>query len=245
MLGACGASSLNRGKIQPRLTISAAASLQNVLLDIEPLYYRQHPQVTISFNFGSSGALQHQIEHGAPVDLFISAASRQLDILERKNLLLDGTRRSLLRNQVVLVTSPRLGFKTDFYQLASERISSVAIGHPESVPAGDYAKEVLMALNLYERISDKLVFGKDVRQVLTYVETGNVDAGLVYATDAKISDRVVVVATAQDTWHSSIIYPAAAISTSRNPDLADTFVQFLATSHPAQQLFATYGFLPA
>ena len=244
MLGAYGATTLNRGKGKSRLTISAAASLQNVLQDIAPLYSSQHPEVAISFNFGSSGALQHQIEQGAPVDVFISAAARQMDGLENKKLLLAGTRRTLLRNQVVLVTAREFGSVTDFAELVGDSVRTVAIGHPESVPAGQYAKEVLMALDLFERVSDKLVFGKDVRQVLSYVETGNVDAGLVYASDARISDRVVVAASAKDTWHDPIVYPAAAIANSQNPDLAAAFVQFLSQSNPAQHLFSTYGFLP-
>lgn len=252
MLGACGAATLNRGGSTP-LIISAAASLQTALQEIALLYESQSNYysesnydsqsntVALTFNFGSSGALQHQIEQGAPVDVFISAAARQMDALEGKNLLSAGTRRTLAHNQVVLVIAHHVNGVTDFADLVSDRVRTLAMGHPESVPAGQYAKEVLLALNLYPQVADKLVFGKDVRQVLSYVETGNVDAGLVYATDARITDRIAVVATADESWHSPIIYPAAVIANSRNPQLARAFVQFLSRD-PAQQLFAAYGF---
>lgn len=223
------------------LTVSAATSLQNALKDIEPAYRKRIPTVTITYNLGSSGALQQQIEQGAPVDIFISAAPKQMNALQTKGLLLTDTRRNLLKNQVVLI-SPKNGTSiSNFKDLTGNSVRKISIGDPESVPAGQYSKEVLTSLNLYNQIQAKLVFAKDVRQVLSYVEAGDVDAGLVYITDAKVSDRIKVIATAPESSHAPIIYPVAVLKDSKNPDAAKAFVQFLA-SEEGKAVFEKYGF---
>ncbi|NEP60662.1 MAG: molybdate ABC transporter substrate-binding protein [Symploca sp. SIO2G7] len=223
------------------LTVSVAASLQDAIKEIEPIYRDQKPTVKITYNFGSSGSLQQQIEQGAPVDIFISAAPQQINALQAKNLLLEGTRQDLWKNQVVLIIPQAAKKISDFQQLTDKQVKKIAIGNPDSVPAGQYGKEVLITLNLYDSLSSKLIFAKDVRQVLTYVETGNVDAGIVYSTDAKISDKVQIVATAAATTHSPIIYPVAVLKDSKNPDEAKDFIQFL-SSDTAKTVFQKYGF---
>ena len=224
------------------LTVSVAASLQEAMEAIEPLYEQQFPEIHIIYNFGSSGSLQHQIEQGAPVDVFISAAPKQMDALEEKSLLLDKTWKNLLKNQIVLIT-PRANNKVaNFQDLTENGVQKIALGHPESVPAGEYAKEVLENLKLYNELISKLVFAKNVRQVLFYVETGNVEGGFVYATDAKISDKVKIVATAPENSHSPIIYPVAVIKSSQYPEAAKAFIQFL-LSNSAQAIFEKYGFI--
>ncbi len=241
-VAACGADALNsQAPKSVTLTVSVAASLQDAMKAIEPVYTHRTPNVAITYNFGSSGSLQQQIEQGAPVDIFISAAPKQMNALQDKDLLLADTRQDLLKNQVVLVTPKDGTGISDFQELAGDRASKIAIGNPESVPAGHYGKEVLTSLNLYSAIAAKLVFAKDVRQVLAYVETGNVDAGVVYATDAKISDQVQVVATAREDIHSPIIYPVAVLKDSKNSDPAKEFVQFL-SSEDAKLMFEQYGF---
>ncbi|WP_287296129.1 molybdate ABC transporter substrate-binding protein [Moorena sp. SIO2C4] len=243
------------------LTVSVAASLQDAMKAIKVLYTKETPDVTIIYNFASSGSLQQQIEQGAPVDVFISAAPKQMNALESKGLLLErcsavlgetpmsdcikkGTRQSLITNQVVLVTPKDENGISNFKDLRSDNISKIAMGDPESVPAGQYAKEVLNTLNLFEQLKPKLVFGKDVRQVLSYVETGNVDAGLVYATDAKLSNQVKIVATAPPESYSRIIYPVAVLKESKNPDIANQFVQFI-IGDSAKNVFLRYGFTMA
>ncbi len=223
------------------LTVSVPASLQNAMKAIEPLYTKQTPNITITYNFGSSGSLQQQIQQGAPVDIFISAAPKQMNALESKGLLLEKTRHNLLENQIVLVSPQEQIDLANFQQLNSTQISKVAMGYPESVPAGEYAKEVLTTLNLFHRLKPKLIFAKDVRQVLYYVETGNVDAGLVYATDAKLSNKIKLVATAPPDSYSPIIYPVAVLKDSQNDHSAKHFVQFL-LSDSARQVFESYGF---
>jgi len=223
------------------ITVSASASLQDAMKAIAPLYTQEQANVIITYNFGSSGSLQQQIEQGAPVDVFLSAAPKQMNALQEKDLLLTDTRKDLLKNSIVLVTPKDKTDISNFKGLTTDKVSKVAIGDPESVPAGQYGKEVLTSLNLYKPIQDKLVFAKDVRQVLSYVETGNVEAGLVYATDANVSDNVKVVATASETSHAPIIYPVAVLKESKYPDSAKAFVQFLSTE-PAKAVFEEYGF---
>jgi molybdate transport system substrate-binding protein len=234
-------SSTDRVSTTVNLTVSVAASLQDAMQGIEPLYEQQSPDINIIYNFGSSGSLQYQIEQGAPVDVFISAAPKQMNALAEKELLLENTRQNLLNNQVVLIT-PKSQFNiTKFQDLTRTNVQKIALGHPKSVPAGQYAKEVLKSSNLYNQLTSKFVFAKDVRQVLFYVETGNADAGFVYATDAKISDQVKVVATASENSHYPIVYPVAVIKNSQHPEAAKAFIQFL-VSESAQELFRKYGF---
>lgn len=223
------------------LTVSAAISLTNAMQEIKTIYQRRNPNVNITYNFASSGALQQQIEQGAPVDVFFSAAAKQMDALQQKNLLVPGTRKTLLTNRLVLITPRNAPTLTSFRNLSGSQVNRIAIGEPRSVPAGQYAQELLTNLKLFNAIKSKLVYGNNVRQVLTYVEIGNVDAGIVYTTDAKESNSVRVGATAPSNLHSPIVYPVAALKDSRNVATARNFVQFLSSSQ-ARAVFQKYGF---
>ena len=228
------------------LTVSAAASLQDVMKAIKPLYEEAYPDREIVYNFASSGSLQRQIEQGAPVDVFISAAVDKMDTLEGKDLILTETRRDLLKNQMVLVIQE--GNKanlniTDFSDLTTDKVNLIALGEPESVPAGRYAQEVLISFNMVEKVNSKAVYGKDVRQVLNYVATGNVEAGIVYRTDAQVSDNVEIIAIAPEDSHSPVIYPVAVIKDSDTPEMGKELIEFLSTDE-AQAIFEEYGFVP-
>lgn len=225
------------------LLVSAAASLKEALEEIKPLYQQSKPNVNISYNFGASGALQQQIEQGAPADVFISAAKRQVDALEQKGLLLPGTRAILAKNRLVLVVPKNKTDITSFYNLKKDSVKRIAIGEPRSVPAGQYAKQVLEKLKLFSAINSKLVYANNVRQVLAVVESGNADAGLVYATDAKISDKVKVVVAADETYHSPIIYPLAVLKRSKNSEAAKDFTRFLTTNNQVKNVLQKYGFI--
>ena len=226
------------------LTVSAAASLQDAFKAIKPIYENDRPEVGITYNFGSSGSLQQQIEQGAPVDLFISAASDKMDALEAKNLLLPGTRRDVLRNQMVLIVPKDNTTITSFEDLSTDALTRIALGEPKSVPAGRYAQEVLTSLGLVDAVKPKAVYAKDVRQVLNYVATGNVDAGIVYSSDARVSDDVKVVATASEDSHSPVVYPIAVLQDSANPEAAREYEDFLFTPE-ATTIFEEYGFMAA
>jgi molybdate transport system substrate-binding protein len=226
------------------LTVSVAASLQDAMERLGPAFEQAHPGTRVNFNFGGSGMLEQQIEQGAPADVFLSAASKQMDELAAKGLILNDTRRDLLRNQVVLIAGPGDPGLHSFADLAQPRIKLIALGDPGSVPAGDYGQQVLESLGLWQAVQGKLVLAKDVRQVLTYVETGNADAGIVYATDARLSRKIRVVATAPESSHSPVVYPIAIMKGSRNIAAARAFVQFLEGAR-AGEVFASLGFVNA
>ncbi|WP_438503589.1 molybdate ABC transporter substrate-binding protein [Ectobacillus ponti] len=221
---------------QVSLTISAAASLQNALTDIQKQYETDHPNMKLSFNFGSSGALQQQIEQGAPVDVFFSAAEDKFQALQKKGLVSEG--KNVLGNKLVLV-APKNSALKGFSDLVSAK--QVSMGAPESVPAGKYAKQSLTKLGLWQAVESKMIYAKDVRQVLTYVETGNVEAGIVYETDAKVSDKVKIVATADAGTHDPIVYPLGVLKATKHKAEADDFYKYL-QSDAALKIFQKYGF---
>jgi molybdate transport system substrate-binding protein len=223
------------------LTVSAAVSMKNALDEIAHLYSAEHSGIAIHFNLGGSGTLQRQIEQGAPLDIFISASPKEMDSLESQGLLLPGTRRNLAKNSVVLVVPAGTSEVSGFSDLAKPAVKSIAIGEPQTVPAGRYAQEVLTRMKLYDQLKPKLVLAKDVRQVLTYVETANADAGIVYATDAKMSTKVSVVATAPEDSHSPVLYPGAVLKNSANAERAKAFLDFLA-GEKARAVFEKFGF---
>lgn len=224
------------------LLIGAAASLQQVLQEITPLYQTKVTNQKLDYNFAASGTLQQQIEQGAPIDVFISAATKQIDALQQKNLLLAGTQRNLLTNRLVLIT-PKQGAIAlkDFRELVNPDIKRIAIGEPRSVPAGQYATEVLKNLGILEQVKSKFVLGSNVKAVLAAVATGDADAGIVYLTDAKSSPQVAIAAYADPQLHSPIIYPIAILKATKFPAATQQYVNFL-QSPPARKVFEKYGF---
>ncbi len=224
------------------IIVSAAISLKDGLDEVTHLYGTANPNVSIKTNYGASGTLEIQIEQGAPVDVFLSAAPKQMDALDAKGLLLEGTRKDLLRNEIVLIVPVGSSLPiSSFQDLARADVKQVALGEPIAVPAGQYAKEVLTHFGIYDAVKSKAVLAKDVRQVLTYVESGNVDAGIVYATDALSSPKVKVVVRAPENSHSPVIYPVAAIKSSKNPAAAREFTNFL-SGPEGRAVFQKYGF---
>lgn len=227
------------------LTISAAISLKDSLDQIEQVYVAENPGVSIAINYGGSGTLQLQIEQGAPVDIFLSAAPKQMNALDTERLLLPGTRKDFLGNEVVLIVPANTASAiSSFQDLSSPNAKRIALGEPDTVPAGEYAKEVLTFLGIYKAVNSKAIFAKDVRQVLTYVETGNVDAGIVYSTDALSSAKVRVVARADQNSHSPIIYSLAVIKGSKHLAAARAFADYLSGA-AARTVFEKYGFTAA
>ncbi|MFM7437195.1 MAG: molybdate ABC transporter substrate-binding protein, partial [Snowella sp.] len=181
--------------------VSAAISLKDALEEIKPIYQKMNQNVEIIYNFSSSGSLQQQIEQGAPVDVFISAANQPMDALESKKLLLGGTRQLLLTNQLVLVTPKNEKKVKKIQDLTQTNISKIAMGEPNSVPVGRYTKEVIAYYKIVDKIRSKIIYAKNVRQVLSYVETNNVNAGFVYLSDAKTSKKIRLVEIFPKTSH--------------------------------------------
>ena len=239
LITGCGGGNVEKNV---ELHVSAAASLTNAMNELAELYAKENPKVKIVFNFGSSGALQQAIENGGETDLFFSAAQKQMNALDEKGELAEGTRKDLLRNEVVLIV-PNDSNKniSDFNDVATDKVEKIALGEPKGVPVGQYSGEIFTALNILDAVKVKAVYGSDVRQVLAWTESGEVDCGVVYATDAAISDKVKVICAAPEGSHKPVIYPAAVIKSSKNLDAAKKFLEFT-SSDAAKKVFANYGF---
>ena len=239
LLTGCSSSTKKEDKTS-ELNISAAASLKEAMADLEAAYTSKNPEVSFVINYGSSGSLQQQIEQGAPCDLFISAGEKQMTALEEEGLLLDGTNKDLVKNSLVLVTSNDSEISS-IDSLNSDAVSKIALGEPSSVPAGKYADETLTSLAIKDSLNNKLVFAKDVKEVLAWTASGNADAGFVYLSDALSSDGVKIVETISEEYHSPITYPVAIIKDSDDIDAAKAFEDFLFTDE-AQEIFEKYGY---
>lgn len=235
----CGGNK-DQAKEPVNLTISAAASLQDAAGELKTLYESKNSDTKITMNLASSGTLQKQIEEGAPADLFISAGKSQMDALSQKGLIIEESRKDLLGNELVLVAGKNSTL-AGFEGLTGESVKKISIGTPETVPAGQYAKETLTTLKLWDQLQPKMVLAKDVRQVLTYVETGNVDAGLVYRTDAATSVSIKILAAAPAGSNKPILYPMAVVKSTKYQKQTEEFAKFL-QSDEAVKIFEKYGF---
>jgi molybdate transport system substrate-binding protein len=227
------------------LTLSVAVSLKDAIEQLGRGFAGGRPGVTLRYNFGASGDLQKQIEAGAPIDLFLSAAQRQMDELERRGLIVAASRRAFARNALTVV-KPR-DSRVDISKpadLLDARVGRIVIGNPKTVPAGQYAEESLRALGIWDRLQPKLVFSENVRQALDYVARGEVDAGFVYTTDVAARAQGVQEAfrPAEDTYRP-IVYPVAIVAASRQPALAQAFVDVLVGAQGREAL-ARFGFQP-
>jgi molybdate transport system substrate-binding protein len=225
--------------------LSAAISMKDAVEELGRGFMAARPGVTLRYNVGSSGELQKQIEAGAPVDLFISAAQRQMDELEKKGLVTAGTRRVFARNALTVIKPA--GSTIDIAgpaDLLAPKITKIVVGNPRTVPAGQYAEESLRALGLWDALQPKLVFSENVRQALDYVARGEVDAGFVYTTDAATRGRRVKEAfrPAEDTYRP-VLYPVAVVAGTRQPALAQAFLDLL-LSRDGQLVLGRFGFLP-
>lgn len=223
------------------ILVAAAASLEKPLTEVRNRYQKADPSIRVILNFGASGALQMQIENGAPVDVFLSAAEKQMDALEKRGLLLKGTRTPVLTNSLVLIAPKDSKLPTSFRGLVEPGIRHIAIGEPGSVPVGHYAIQTLEFLGLSESVADRLVLAKDARQVLSYVESGNADAGWVYHTDAQSSQNIRIVAEAPEQSHDPAIVSGSVVTGSGNADAARAFLKFLG-SPEANSVFLDAGF---
>ena len=230
---------------RPQITVAAAVSMKDVLEAIANRYSERKDAPKVAFSFGASGILQKQIEQGAPVDIFISAAPAQMNALEKQDLLLSGTRRDIAGNRLVLVVPRGVTAVHSFNDLKRTEVRTIAMGEPRAVPAGQYAAEALRNLGLFDALQSKFVYAQDVRAVLTYVAGGDADAGFVYETDAKSSDRVAIAAAAPSSSYTQVVYPAAVLRNASNPGAAKNFLEFLISAE-ARAIFEKYGFtLPA
>jgi len=191
---------------------------------------------------GFGDFLQQATGNGGAADVFVSAAQKQMNALDEKKLLADGTRVDLLINDVVLITAKDSKLNLpDFKAVLDPQVAHIALGEPKGVPVGQYSEEVFTKLGILDDVKARAVYGSDVRQVLAWVETGDADCGVVYATDAAISDKVKVAAVAPADTHKPIVYPAAVLKDAKNMNEAKDFLAFLQTD-AAKKVFEKYGF---
>lgn len=206
------------------LRVFAAASLKESLNEIKS-DFESKENIKLEFNLAASGTLANQIVQADVCDVFISASKKHMKIVSDKNLASDEI--DLFTNKLVLITSKDNTTIKSIKDLSEAE--KIALGEPESVPVGKYSEEVLAKLNLLENFkkNSRIVQGKDVKAVLNYVETGEVDAGIVYLSDTVNSDKINVVATFDEKDHSPIIYPATIISNSPNKEVAQNFLDYI------------------
>lgn len=226
------------------ILVAAAASLKNAYEDeLIPMFEEQYPGVTVEGTYDSSGKLQTQIEEGLEADVFMSAATKQMKALDEEGMIASDTIVNLLENKIVLIVPTGSDSKIDSFEKIGDA-ASIALGDPESVPAGQYAKEALTNLNVWDSIQDKVSFGTNVTEVLNQVAAASADAGIVYATDAASkADQVTVVAEAPEgSLEKKVIYPVAVVKATAHEDAAKAFVDFLQTPE-AIAVFESYGFV--
>lgn len=226
---------------ESQITVAAAISMKDALEALETRFSERPGAPKVELTLGASGILEKQIEEGAPIDVFISAAPAQMNALEQKGLLLAGTRRDVAGNRLVLVAPTGSTTVKNVEDLKKPEVRTIAIGETRSVPAGQYAAEALHNLGLFDVLRPKIVFAQNVRAVLAYVADRDADAGFVYETDAKISDKVTIATALPAASYTPVVYPAAIIRGSQNAAGARAFLEFLA-SPDARAIFEKYGF---
>lgn len=214
-----------------KVLVLAAASTTDAMKETAALFNKQTGH-TIQYSFASSGALARQIQSGVQVDLFLSANKKWMDTLEKDGLIDLETRSNLMKNRLVMIAP--LG-------QPPHKIGRLAVGDIRSVPAGMYAREALEHSGEFEQLRPKMVMAANVRAALMFVERGEVDAGIVYATDAKASSRVEIVSMYPEESHSPICYPAAVCRSAKHLDAAKEFLEFLKSSD-GMKIFEKYGF---
>lgn len=224
-----------------KLNISAAASMMDSLFEIERIFTKENPDIQIAYNFGGSGSLRKQIEQGAPIDLFFSASETDYNKLVEQNMIEKGT--SIFKNKLVLIKSEDSSVNSFNDFLQQHENAMMAIGTPEAVPAGTYAKEALEKIGAWSELKERLVFTKDVSQVVTYVREGAVDVGIVYASDILDLKDVTLLETFDQKLHCPIEYYVAVIENSEQDVIQakEQFYQFI-LDESAQEIFKAHGF---
>lgn len=235
------------------IVVFAAASMTDTMNEIAEMYKAVEPDVNIVYNFDSSGTLKTQIQEGADCDIFISAAQKQMNQLdvnggeentEGLDFVDSETRFDFVSNGVVLITpvGNPAGVES-FDDVATDKVSLIALGNSD-VPVGQYSEEIFNYMGIWDQLNSesKITFGSNVREVLAQVEEGAVDCGVVYSTDAATTDKVEIAATAPEGSHQDVTYPAAVLKTSKNPEAAKAFIDYLKTDE-CTEVFEKAGFV--
>ncbi len=240
ILGGLLLSGCDRKGEKTELLIGAAASLEPAMEEVKVLYEKQNPGIHLSFTFASSGTIEQQIREGAPVDVFLSAAEKQVDSLEKDELILSSSRVDLYRNEVVLIVPEDSKLEiTDFKNITKADV--IALGDPESVPVGQYAQKIFERLGIWETVYQKATLGKTVTEVSAWVSSGEADAGVVYKTDAMLGEKIRIAATAPEGEGSIAVYTGAIVKNTKAERQAVEFLAYLNTKE-AEEIVSSYGF---
>lgn len=224
------------------LQVLAGAGLKDALNELKEIYGKK-TGTEVRYSFAAAGILRKQVEEGVPADLFFTPGKKEMDDLQRQALIIPETRTDILGNEIVLVVAKeRKGVIRSFTDLA-DKAQSVSIGLPETVPAGKYARETLKSLGLWDKLEKRMLYAKDVRTVLAYVDSGNVDAGLVYRSDTAAMKSGTLVAVAPKGSHSPIHFSIAVLKPTKRQQEARRFIEFL-KSPKASAIFTKYRFTP-
>jgi len=225
------------------ITVSAAASLTEAFTNIKSQFEKENPGTNVNLNFASSGNLRKQIEGGAPVDVFASADEAQMNILASKSLIVNNSRKDFAQNSLVLIVPENSALNiTGVKDLADPKVKKIGIGNPDTVPVGNYTRTALTEAGLWSQLENKMVFAEDVKQVFTYVERGEVDAGFVYTSDAKTAEPGTIKIITNVPVSIPVKYPIAVISSSEHKEEAQKFIDFV-TGNEGQDILKKYGFV--
>lgn len=246
LLLAAGCSNQEEARVtkSTELIVFAASSLTEAFQKLAETFEALHQNLDIVFNFGGSGTLQTQITQGAPCDLFASAGQKQMDDLVEQELVQADSVRTFAHNRLVVIAPKDRSLTiSGLPDLLQPEVHQISIGDPGSVPVGQYSVEVLTNQQLIDPIRDKLVYGNNVRQVLQYVERGEVELGIVYATDAAMSKEVKVLYTIPEEYHQKITYPVGVVKESPRGKIATEFIAWVG-SIQGQKILQEFGFTP-
>ncbi|KKG12041.1 molybdate ABC transporter substrate-binding protein [Methanosarcina sp. 2.H.A.1B.4] len=226
------------------LTVSAAASLTEAFTDMESRFEAENPGIDVKMNFAGSGNLRMQIEGGAPIDVFASADQNHMDILSGEELIENSSRKDFAQNSLVLIVPATSTLNiTGLEDLTAPEVDKISIGNPDTAPVGKYAHFALTEAGLWNQLENRTILAEDVKQVLVYVERGEVDAGFVYMTDAKTAEPGTIKIIASVPVSTPVSYPIAVVSSSEHKEEAQEFLDFVA-GEEGQEILEEYGFTP-
>lgn len=223
------------------LLVSTASSLTEVMGKMEEEFQKAEPDIELSFNYGSSSKLRSQIEQGAPADLFLSASENDMNLLQSQQLVESDSIVSFAENRLVLASLEKFPETADFVETLMSTEETIAVGEPDSVPLGNYTKQALANQDLWQLLEGRLVYAKDARQVVTYIESGNADLGIIYSSDAVISQEITGTLEVPGQI-SPVVYPGAVVAASQKQPAAEAFLDFV-TGPKGQEVLKEYGFL--
>lgn len=230
------------GQEPETITVSAAASLTEAFTDMESKFETENPDIDVNFNFGSSGNLRKQIEGGAPADIFASADQKNMDTLANETLIDNSSRENFAKNSLVLIVPANSTLNiTGVKDLTNSEVKKIGIGNPDTVPVGNYTRTAMTEAGLWSQIENKAVLAEDVKQALTYVERGEVDAGFVYMSDAMTAEPGTIKIVTNVSVSTPVNYPIAIVSYSEHKKDAQEFIDFV-TGKEGQETLEKYGF---